>query len=149
MNGVGVLGIVSGVIAVDIIANHYYIKRIGEPNHKILWLLRFIIGALVTYDSDRLFWLEKLVTLVPLWWFVFDYGLNKARGKYLIYLGVKKEEKFLDLLKQNPFRSSYSIIDQIQLKLLPEFVWFIFKGILCIFSIVHMLYNYNPYSNPF
>jgi hypothetical protein len=112
-----------------------------------LWLIRAILAVVIVYNPDGVEWFLRALALVPLYWFVFDYGLNKARGKRLMYLGDESLISIKDMIRH--YDGTFSLLDQLQLKSLGEFTWFVFKGILALFSIINMLYNYNPYSTPF
>lgn len=148
MHGIVHLVLIAIVLTVDIVYNYRLIeKKKKTPNHYLLWLIRAIIAIVIVYNPDGLEWFLRALALVPLYWFVFDYGLNKARGKRLMYLGDESLISIKDMIRH--YDGSFSLLDQIQLKSLGEFPWFIFKGILALFSIINMLYNYNPYSTPF
>lgn len=145
MNGIDHLILISIVIIIDIMYNWHLIEtKHKEPNHYLLWLTRAMIAIAIVYNPDKLEWVLRALALVPLYWFVFDYGLNKARGKRLMYLGDESLISLKDMIRH--YDGSFSLLDQIQLKTLGEYPWFIFKGILALFSIINMLYNYDPYS---
>jgi len=137
------------VIAIDIVFNTWYIGKGLTPNHLVLWLLRAIIAIfVVSYGaSNNGEWFWRIVNVIPLYWFCFDYGLNKARGKYLTYLGIIESKSLLELVRDDFFRGRISILDQFQLKTLGEYPWFVFKGLLALFSLINMLFSYNPYSS--
>ena len=135
-------------VAIDIIGNSIYIKKVGEPNHKILWFIRIIIILLVTHygASNVSEWFWRTINAGILFWFCFDYGLNIARGKNLSYIGIEIKAPMLEIIRDNFWRGKVSLLDQLQLKTLGEYPWFVFKGIAAIFCLINMLFSYNPYS---
>lgn len=144
MHGIVHLVLIAIVLTVDIVYNYRLIERKKKtPNHYLLWLIRATLAIVIVYDKDGFMWFMQAITLIPLYWFVFDYGLNKARGKRLTYLGDESLISLKDMIRH--YDGTFSLLDQLQLKTFGEFPAFAFKMILAIFSIVSMLYNYNPY----
>jgi len=135
------------VITVDLLFNFIYIEEEGKiPNHKLLWIVRAIMGMTIVYDRDYVTWFYHSLNLVPIYWFLFDWLLSVIRGKKFYYIGELDSRSLYQIFKEELFRGRISVLDQIQLRLLPSFVWFCFKGILAIFSVTMLLYNYVIYS---
>jgi len=116
------------VIAIDIAINWWLIvKKKVKPDHPLNWAIRALVGTIIGYNQEVWLWLRNVISYVPIYWFVFDYGLNWARKKPLTYLGNAQ-------------------IDQLEKKSFGENVWFFWKFLLMVFSILLILFNYNPYS---
>lgn len=68
-------------------------KKHRSPNYRGSNRLRVAVGALVWLvypvfvKMEHWQWLMAPVVMGVVYWFVFDYGLNVARGKPLMYLG--------------------------------------------------------------
>lgn len=122
------LAILSGIILIDIIFNWWLIvKKNKKPNHPLNWVARAIAGIIIGYDPALGLWIRNSASYIPIYWFVFDYGLNGFRHKPLDYLGDAQ-------------------IDQLEIKSAGSHVWFFWKFLLMVFSILLILFDYNPYS---
>jgi len=127
MTGAQHFFIILSVIAVDILGNWYYIEKLNKrPNHPLLWITRALIVSFVVLDTELIYWALKAINASFMYWFIFDTGLNIARGKRIDHLG----DAFLDGL---------------QVKYLGYWNAFVIKLILSIYAAANMLYNYNPY----
>jgi hypothetical protein len=69
-------------------------KKQRSPNYRGSNWLRVIVGTVlwcmwpvVSPSIGHIQWLYSPVMTFCVFWFVFDYGLNKARDKPLMYLG--------------------------------------------------------------
>lgn len=133
------------VIGIDIYINHLIIKKGNEPNHYTFWLIRVLIILIVVREPEITVTLVRLANAGIIYWFLFNIGLNKIRGKDIDYLGEKLYPTLKETIKK--YDGSFSLIDQVMLHTLPPIVWFVFIGISALFCLANMLYNYNPYGN--
>lgn len=118
--------LLSIVIGLDILFNWWLIvKKNKKPNHPLNWLVRAVLGSIIGYNTDTALWLRNATSYIPVYWFTFDYGLNWARHKPLAYLGD-------------------SWLDGIQKSTMGEVPWFFFKAMLCLFSLLLIIFNYSP-----
>lgn len=125
--------IIMSVIVIDIVGNWFYIEVLKKsPLHWLLWVVRAGIVGYVVLDPDLLIWGLKALNASFMYWFVFDTGLNLARGKNIGHLGQGPKAAFLDRL---------------QTKYLGQWNAFVIKLIISIYAAANMLYNYNPYSD--
>lgn len=117
------------VILLDITVNWYLIEKLKiRPNHFINWGLRAIIGLfLAKYgpSTDNVHVILKALSYVPVYWSLFDLGLNAFRHKPFDYLGDAE-------------------IDKEEEKLLPDFPIFCFKAMIAILCILLLVFDYNP-----
>jgi hypothetical protein len=107
----------------EIWRNAKIINGHGIVDHRYNMIIRIapIFGIVC---MDRLTgheYYRSIVFFVTFFWFVFDYGLNWATGKYMDYLGGD------------------SVIDRFQKNTLGEFPWFVFKGLFLISGISILL----------
>ena len=102
-------------------------EKESKTRSSLNWAIRALVGTIIGYNQEVWLWLRNVISYVPIYWFVFDYGLNWARKKPLTYLGNAQ-------------------IDQLEKKSFGENVWFFWKFLLMVFSILLILFNYNPYS---
>lgn len=123
--------ILLAILAIDIFLNWYLIeKKKIRPNHTINWSIRAVLGGLLAKfgpSTPDVHWLLKGLSYIPIYSFLFNLGLNLARKKYIDYLGNAKT-------------------DQLELKILPEWSIFVFTGIIAIFCILLVVFNYDPYA---
>lgn len=117
------------VLTVDLLINWYLEnKRNIRPNHFINWGIRAALGALIAYHDkgSDVNWLLKGLSYIPIYWWVFDYGLNLLRGKPLMYLGD-------------------SVMDKLEVKYLQGwYPAFCMKSIIFIFCMLLVIFNYDP-----
>lgn len=101
-----------GFIGLMIFINWLLIEKRINPFHLLNALIACIFAAMFCYHDIRPLWFNIPCALFT-YWFLFDTGLNLARGEYIWYLGKE------------------SVIDKLSQKL-PLQVVFIFKGILAL-----------------
>lgn len=98
-------------------------RKLRRPDYRGSNWLRLIVGFVLwvswplMVDVSHAQWLFSSVMMFFNFWFVFDYGLNKVRGKKLIHLGT-------------------NTIDRFQREYGGEEVWFWVKAGLAVISIV-------------
>lgn len=98
-------------------------RKQRSPNYRGSNWLRFVVGFVVwiswplMVEVSHAQWLFSPVMMFANFWFIFDYGLNKARKKELMHLGTNR-------------------IDTFQREHGVEWVWFWIKLALAVVSVV-------------
>ena len=98
-------------------------RKLRRPDYRGSNWLRLIVGFVLwviwplMVEVSHAQWLFSPVMMFFNFWFVFDYGLNKARGKKLIHLGT-------------------NMSDRLQREYGGELVWFRIKAGLAVISVV-------------
>lgn len=75
-------------------------RKQRSPNYRGSNWLRFVVGFVVwiswplMVEVSHAQWLFSPVMMFANFWFVFDYGLNKARGKDFDHLGTNRIDTF-------------------------------------------------------
>jgi len=75
-------------------------RKQRSPNYRGSNKLRVAVGALVWIlwpvfvEVSHAQWLFSPVMMFANFWFIFDYGLNKARKKELMHLGTNRIDMF-------------------------------------------------------
>jgi hypothetical protein len=116
--------LIAAVIVAEIIIDSAQIARGVTPHRPKDWIRIGVelglLSLIPVMGWD--FYLLKLVCNCLIFWFFFDYGLNIARGKPLMYLGD-------------------GFLDELQKESLGVVAWFYFK---LIFTIPAVYYLWNP-----
>jgi len=111
-----------GFIGAAIFVNWLLIHKNIKPNHPLNAFITILLTAIFCHYDEHPHWFIALCGLST-YWFIFDTGLNIARGKLVWYLGQG------------------SVIDRWSQKLPLQVVW-IFKAMIAGFFIGAYYLNY-------